>query len=93
MITQFLDIIRNYIINLSQNGYLPEYFSYVFVINSLIATLFIGPILGGIWYYGYNKKNGFFSEAIGHAALSGIALAIIFGESYQSPYITFFLIV
>lgn len=90
MITQFLDIIRSYIINLSQNGYLPEYFSYVFVINSLIATLFIGPILGGIGTMVITKKMAFFSEAIGHAALSGIALAIIFGESYQSPYITLF---
>lgn len=60
MITQFLDIIRSYIINLSQNGYLPEYFSYVFVINSLIATLFIGPILGGIGTMVITKKMAFF---------------------------------
>ena len=36
------------------------------------------------------KKMAFFSEAIGHAALAGIAIGVLLGESYDSPYIMLF---
>ena len=36
------------------------------------------------------KKMAFFSEAIGHAALAGIAIGILLGEPYESPYIMLF---
>lgn len=90
MFTHFLDIIRNYIIDIANKGYLPEYFKYVFVINSLISAMFIGPILGGLGTMVITKRMAFFSEAIGHAALTGIALGVLFGESYDSPYIMLF---
>lgn len=36
------------------------------------------------------KKMAFFSEAIGHAAIAGISIGILLGESYNSPYIMLF---
>ena len=36
------------------------------------------------------KKMAFFSEAIGHAALAGIAIGVLLGEAYDSPYIMLF---
>lgn len=90
MFTHILDIIRNFIILLAQSGALPEYFKYSFVINSLLSSLFIGPILGGLGTMVVTKRMAFFSEAIGHAALAGIALGVLLGEPYESPYIMLF---
>lgn len=90
MFTHILDIIRNFIISLAQSGALPEYFKYSFVINSLLSSLFIGPILGGLGTMVVTKRMAFFSEAIGHAALAGIALGVLLGEPYESPYIMLF---
>ena len=36
------------------------------------------------------KRMAFFSESIGHAALTGIALGVLLGEPYESPYIMLF---
>lgn len=85
-----LEIIRNFFVTLAENGTIPEYYKYAFVINSLICTLFIGTILGGIGTMVVTKKMAFFSEAIGHAALTGIAIGILVGEPYTSPYISLF---
>lgn len=90
MFTNVLDIIRNFFMNLAQQGVLPDYFKYAFVINSLISALFVGPILGGLGTMVVTKRMAFFSESIGHAALTGIALGVLFGEPYDSPYIMLF---
>lgn len=82
-----LEIIRMYFFKLSDIGVLPTYFKYSFVVNALISSLLIGPLLGGLGTMVVIKKMAFFSEAIGHAALTGIALAVLVGESYESPYI------
>jgi len=85
-----LEIIRNFFTDMVNRQILPEYFKYAFVINSLICTLFIGTILGGIGTMVVTKKMAFFSEAIGHAALTGIALGILAGEPYNAPYVMLF---
>lgn len=85
-----LDIIRNFFMHLANIGALPEYFKYAFVINSLLSALFIGPILGGLGTMVVTKRMAFFSESIGHAALTGIALGVLLGEPYESPYIMLF---
>ncbi len=71
-------------------GILPESFKYAFVINSLICALLIGPLLGGIGTMVVIKRLAFFSEAVGHAAMTGVALGIILGEPYTSPYLSLF---
>lgn len=51
-------------------GYLPETLAYGFVVNALLAGLLIGPVLGGLGTLVVVKRFAFFSEAVGHAALT-----------------------
>ncbi|MFJ4440900.1 metal ABC transporter permease [Pseudomonas sp. NPDC089422] len=67
-------------------GYLPEALTYGFVINALLAGLMIGPVLGGLGTLVVVKRFAFFSEAVGHAALTGVAIGILLGEPYTGPY-------
>lgn len=84
------NIFREYIINLANQGIIPQPFKYGFVINALICAFLIGPILGGVGTMVVTKKMAFFSEAIGHAAMTGIAIGILLGEPYSSPYVSLF---
>ena len=67
-------------------GYLPEVLAYGFVVNALLAGLLIGPVLGGLGTLVVVKRFAFFSEAVGHAALTGVAIGILLGEPYTGPY-------
>lgn len=85
-----METTRDFLINLASEGILPFPFKYGFVINALICGLFVGPILGAIGTMVVSKKMAFFSEAVGHAAMTGIAIGILVGEPYYSPYISLF---
>ena len=85
-----MDSIREFLINLATQGVLPFPFKYGFVINALICGLFVGPILGAMGTMVVSKKMAFFSEAVGHAAMTGIAIGVLVGEPYYSPYISLF---
>lgn len=67
-----------------------EILNYSFITNALISALFIGPLLGIIGTLVVSKKMAFYSEAIGHAAMTGIAIGIILGENYSTPYFSTF---
>ena len=67
-------------------GYLPEALAYGFGVNALLAGLMIGPVLGGLGTLVVVKRFAFFSEAVGHAALTGVAIGILLGEPYTGPY-------
>ncbi|PYB75867.1 MULTISPECIES: metal ABC transporter permease [Pseudomonas] len=67
-------------------GYLPEALAYGFVVNALLAGVMIGPVLGGLGTLVVVKRFAFFSEAVGHAALTGVAIGILLGEPYTGPY-------
>ena len=82
------DLIRHFLQNAAQNGMLPEMFKYGFIINSLLCALLIGPILGALGTIVVVKRMAFFSSAIGHAAITGIALGIMLGEPVSAPYIS-----
>jgi len=82
--------LREYIQTLAKAGNLPGAFEYGFVVNALICAFFIGPILGGIGTMVVTKRLAFFSQAVGQAALTGVALGIILGEPLTSPYVTLF---
>lgn len=73
-----------------QSGILPESFKYGFVVNAMLCALLIGPSLGAIGTMVVVKRMAFFSSAIGHAALTGIAIGIFFGEPVSSPYVSLF---
>ena len=51
-------------------GYLPAMLQYGFVINALLAGCMLGPLLGGLGVLVVVKRFAFFSEAVGHAALT-----------------------
>ena len=70
----------------ASSGYLPEALAYGFVVNALLAGLLIGPVLGGLGTLVVVKRFAFFSEAVGHAALTGVAIGILLGEPYTGPY-------
>ena len=85
-----LESFRNFLINLAEQGDIPSSFKYGFVINAMICALLIGPILGGIGTMVVTKKMAFFSEAVGHAAMTGIAVGVLLGEPFSAPYISLF---
>tara|TARA_A100001391_G_scaffold112050_2_gene75293 strand:- start:752 stop:1657 length:906 start_codon:yes stop_codon:yes gene_type:complete len=86
----FYEGLRNLFIGLAEAGTLPEAFQYAFVINSLLCTLIIGPLLGCVGTMVVAKRMAFFSQAVGNAALTGVAIGVLIGESYTSPYISMF---
>jgi zinc transport system permease protein len=84
------DIPRQYIIHLAENGHLHYTFTYAFVVNGLLCALVVGPLLGGIGTMVVVKRMAFFSQAVGNAALTGVAIGVILGESYTAPYVSMF---
>jgi zinc transport system permease protein len=84
------EIPRNFIIHLADTGVIHYTFSYAFVVNGLLCALILGPLLGGIGTMVVAKRMAFFSQAVGHAALTGVAIGVIIGESYTAPYMSMF---
>ncbi|WP_070095758.1 metal ABC transporter permease [Pseudomonas sp. NBRC 111139] len=80
------EIFRQTVQDWATSGYLPEALAYGFVVNALLAGLMIGPVLGGLGTLVVVKRFAFFSEAVGHAALTGVAIGILLGEPYTGPY-------
>lgn len=58
-----------------------EWLSSDFLKNALLATLIMGLLFGFLGSMVVNNKMSFFSEALGHSALTGIGLGVIFGIS------------
>ena len=56
-----------------------EWAGYEFMRMALLAVLFVSPLLGALGTVVVANRMAFFSEAIGHAAFTGIALGVIFG--------------
>lgn len=88
--SEIFEMLRQLCADSAAAGYLPESFSYPFVVNSVLCALIIGPMLGGIGTMVVVKRLAFFSQAIGQAALTGVALGILLGEPYTSPYVSLF---
>lgn len=84
------DIPRQFIIGLAETGKLHYTFTYAFVVNGLLCAFVIGPLLGGIGTMVVAKRMAFFSQAVGNAALTGVAIGVIIGESYTAPYLSMF---
>lgn len=71
-------------------GWLPEVFQYPFVTYALIAAVMVGPLLGGLGTLVVVKRLAFFSEAVGHGALTGVAVGILLGEPATQPVAALF---
>ena len=65
-----------------------EFTEYTFMKNALIAIIF--AILGTMIV---NNKMAFFSDALGHSALTGIAIGMVLGISDMNISMIFFAIV
>ena len=50
---------------------------YGFMKNALIAILIITPLFGLMGTMIVNKKMAYFSDALGHSALTGIAVGVV----------------
>lgn len=66
---------------------------YDFMKNALLAILVISPLLGLIGTMVVNNKMAFFSDALGHSALTGIAIGTIIGVSNYSISMIIFAII
>ena len=58
---------------------LSSWLDYGFMRNALFAILIITPLFGLLGTMIVNKKMAYFSDALGHSALTGIAAGVIFG--------------
>jgi zinc transport system permease protein len=56
-----------------------EFLSFQFMKNALLAILLLTPLLGLMGTMAVNQRMAFFSDALGHSALTGIGLGIVLG--------------
>ena len=56
-----------------------DYIQYDFMKNALLAVLIITPLFGILGTMIVNNRMAFFSDALGHSALTGMAVGVIFG--------------
>jgi zinc transport system permease protein len=82
--------LRDTISTAAAEQWLPSIFFYEFVINAVFCALIIGPLLGCVGTMIVAKRMAFFSQAIGNAALTGVAIGVLIGESYTAPYVSMF---
>ncbi|RAU17524.1 metal ABC transporter permease [Nitrincola tibetensis] len=85
-----MEFIRQWVFSLYEIGVLPSMFQYAFLTNALVAGLLIGPLLGALGPLVIVKRLAFFSEAVGHGALTGVALGILLGEPATQPFVALF---
>ncbi len=50
-----------------------------FMKNALLAVLLVTPLFGMLGTMAVNNKMAFFSDALGHSALTGIAIGVVLG--------------
>ena len=60
-----------------------EWASYAFMKNALLAMLLITPLFGVLGTMAVDNTRAFFSAALGHSALTGIAIGVVLGVSSQ----------
>src|SRR5688572_3413250 len=84
------ELIRMTLQEMAYSGTLPFSFQWGFVINALMCSLLVGPLLGGIGTMVVAKRMAFFSQAIGNAAMTGVAIGVLLGEPFTEPYVSTF---
>ncbi|RME54338.1 MAG: metal ABC transporter permease [Deltaproteobacteria bacterium] len=76
--------------HLAESGILPEVFAHPFMIRAVLAALIAAPLFGAFSPIVVAKRLAFFSSTLGHAALSGVAVALLLGEPLDRPYVGIF---
>ena len=72
--------------------FFTEWWSYGFMRNAFLAVLIITPLFGLLGTMIVNKKMAFFSDALGHSALTGIAIGVVLGVADTSLSMVIFAI-
>lgn len=85
-----MDWLRQFALHGVESGWLSDSFAYAFMVNAMVAALILGPLLGGLGTLVIAKRLAFFSEAVGHAALTGIAIGVLLGEPPENPFVGLF---
>ncbi|MFP4013182.1 MAG: metal ABC transporter permease [Chitinispirillaceae bacterium] len=70
-----------------------EWTDYTFMQNALLAVILIAPLFALPGCLVVNNQMSFFSDAIGHAALSGIAIGALAGISQPLPSMIIFAVI
>ena len=60
-----------------------EWLHYTFMKNALLAILLITPLFGMLGTMAVDNRMAFFSDALGHSALTGIAIGVVLGWENQ----------
>lgn len=60
-----------------------EWMQYTFMKNAFLAMLLITPLFGMLGTMAVDNKMAFFSDALGHSALTGIAIGVLLGWQNQ----------
>lgn len=66
-----------------------EFIKYDFIKNAILAIVMLAPLYAILGTMIVNNKMAFFSDALGHSALTGIALGMLFGISNNIAMIIF----
>ena len=64
-------------------GFLPDLLRYGFMRNALLSILMIAPLFGMLGTMAVDNRMAFFSDALGHSALTGVALGVLLGAKEQ----------
>ena len=72
---------------------LTSWLSYDFMRNALVAVAIITPLFGIMGTMIVNKKMAYFSDALGHSALTGIAVGVVCGMRDTTVSMVIFAIV
>lgn len=56
-----------------------EFMQYAFMKNALLAIILVTPVFAILGTMIVNNKMAFFSDALGHSALTGIAIGMLLG--------------
>lgn len=70
-----------------------EFIDYTFMKNALIAIILISPVFAILGTMIVNNKMAFFSDALGHSALTGIAIGTFLGISNMNIGMILFAII
>ncbi len=66
-------------------SWLAELWAYDFFRRALIAVVLMMPLFSLLGTLVVNSKLSFFSDALGHSALTGVAIGVIFGLTDPTP--------
>ena len=72
---------------------ISQLFSFDFMRRAFLAILIISPLFGMVGTMIVQKKMAYFSDALGHSALTGIAIGVIFGISNTNVSMVIFAVI